>query len=78
MNQQAENLRRAIENLMNAKLHDALRPDGLGRLIANRTTGVASVDIRSAERQLDELLGKMLAPECSVSQSEIPASRRMN
>ena len=39
---QAEALRKAIENLINAKLHDALaRPGGLSRLIAHRTTGVA-------------------------------------
>jgi hypothetical protein len=60
---QAETLRKAIENLINAKLHDALaRPGGLGRLIAHRTTGVASPDIRNAERQLDEALSDLLVP----------------
>ena len=60
---QAETLRKAIENLINAKLHDALaRPGGLGRLIAHRTTGVASADIRNAERQLEEALGEILSP----------------
>jgi hypothetical protein len=60
---QAETLRKAIENLINAKLHDALaRPGGLGRLIAQRTTGVASADIRNAERQLDDALNDILSP----------------
>jgi hypothetical protein len=43
MLQQSEDLRKAIENLMNATLHDALaRPDGLLRVIAHRRTGTAS------------------------------------
>jgi hypothetical protein len=63
---QAETLRKAIENLINAKLHDALaRPGGLGRLIAHRTTGVASPDIRNAERQLEQALAEAISPsEC--------------
>ena len=49
--QTAENLRKAIEGLINAKLHDALaRPGGLERLTAHRVTGVASYDIRNAEK----------------------------
>ena len=60
---QAETLRKAIENLINAKLHDALaRPGGLGRLVAHRSTGVASPDIRNAERKLDEALEALSAP----------------
>lgn len=60
--EQAETLRKAIENLINAKLHDALaKPGGLGRLVAHRVTGVASYDIRNAERQLEQALGEMLA-----------------
>ncbi len=60
--EQAESLRKAIENLINAKLHDALaKPGGLGRLVAHRVTGVASYDIRNAERQLEQALGEMLA-----------------
>ena len=59
---QAESLRKAIENLINAKLHDALaKPGGLGRLVAHRVTGVASYDIRNAERQLDQTLAEMLS-----------------
>jgi hypothetical protein len=59
---QAESLRKAIENLINAKLHDALaKPGGLGRLVAHRVTGVASWDIRNAEKQLDQALADMLA-----------------
>ena len=60
---QAETLRKAIENLINAKLHDALaRPGGLSRLIAHRSTGVASPDIRNAERQLEDALCDILSP----------------
>ncbi len=60
---QAESLRKAIENLINAKLHDALaRPGGLGRLVAHRATGVASADIRNAERQLEDALADLLTP----------------
>ncbi|HEX8916336.1 MAG TPA: hypothetical protein VF796_28555 [Humisphaera sp.] len=59
---QAESLRKAIENLINAKLHDALaKPGGLGRLVAHRVTGVASWDIRNAEKQLDQALADMLS-----------------
>lgn len=62
----AESLRKAIENLINAKLHDALgRPGGLGRLVAHRSTGVASADIRNAERQLDDALSSILSPSDS-------------
>lgn len=58
---QAESLRKAIENLINAKLHDALaKPGGLGRLVAHRVTGVASWDIRNAEKQLDQALADLL------------------
>ncbi len=58
---QAESLRKAIENLINAKLHDALaKPGGLGRLVAHRVTGVASWDIRNAEKQLDQALTDLL------------------
>jgi hypothetical protein len=57
----AENLRKAIENLINVKLHDALsRPGGLDRLVAHRTTGVASFAIKRAERQLEEALAEAL------------------
>ena len=60
--EQAESLRKAIENLINAKLHDALgKPGGLGRLVAHRVTGVASYDIRNAERQLDQALTELLS-----------------
>ncbi len=59
---QAETLRKAIENLVDAKLVDALaRPDGLNRLLAHRRTGVAAPDIRNAERRLEETLSEMLA-----------------
>lgn len=57
----AETLRKAIENLINVKLQEVLtRPDGLDRLLAHRRTGVASYDIRNAERQLEETLDEIL------------------
>jgi hypothetical protein len=68
----ADELRKAIENLIDAKLHDALyRPGGLDRLRAHRMTGVASPDIRAAEQRLEEALVESLTPKPSV-----PAYRR--
>jgi len=61
LDNQAQTLRKAIENLINAKLHDALaRPGGLDRLIAHRVSGVASWEIRNAEKQLDQALAEIL------------------
>ena len=58
-----EDLRKAIENLIDAKLHDVLyRPGGLDRLRAHRMTGVASPDIRAAEQKLEEVLAETLTP----------------
>jgi hypothetical protein len=63
MSLNAEELRKAIENLIDAKLHDALyRPGGLDRLRAHRLTGVASPDIRNAERRLEEVLETVATP----------------
>ena len=63
----AENLRKAIENLINVKLHDALsKPGGLDRLVAHRSTGVASFAVRQAERQLEESISQVLEPSNSV------------
>ncbi len=59
MSANAEHLRKAIENLIDAKLNDALRPGGLDRLRAHRVTGVASIDIRNAERRLNEALATL-------------------
>ncbi len=57
----AEALRLAIENLIDAKLHDAMaKPGGLDRLVAHRRTGVASYDIRMAERKLQESLAELM------------------
>lgn len=65
-NDHAQSLRKAIENLINVKLHDALgRPGGLDRLIAHRTTGVASWEIRNAEKQLDKTLAAILETQSS-------------
>ena len=57
----AETLRRAIESLINAKLHDALMPGGVDRLAAHRRTGVASYDIRMAERRLEQAVTNILS-----------------
>jgi hypothetical protein len=58
---QAETLRKAIEKLIDAKLHDVLaRPGGLDRLTAHRRTGVASYDIRMAERHLQDTISELL------------------
>ncbi len=60
---QAEALRKAIENLIDAKLLDAMsKPGGLDRLLAHRRTGVASYDIRQAERKLQDSIAEMLVP----------------
>jgi hypothetical protein len=59
MTGQAEALRKAIENLIDAKLVDALRADGLNRLLAHRRTGVAAPDIRNAERMLEQALHQL-------------------
>ena len=65
---QAETLRKAIENLIDAKLHDVLaKPGGLDRLAAHRRTGVASYDIRNAERRLEETLAEILSGNESMS-----------
>jgi len=63
----AETLRRAIETLINAKLHDALSPGGIDRLAAHRRTGVASYDIRMAERRLEQAIGEVLSPAESLA-----------
>jgi hypothetical protein len=72
MDSQAETLRKAIENLIDAKLQDMfIRPGGLDRLLAHRRTGVASPDIRQAERRLQEaiaeLTGESLHKEAAVA-----------
>jgi hypothetical protein len=60
----AESLRKAIENLINVKLHDALaKPGGLDRLVAHRSMGVASFAVRQAERHLEETLAEVLPTE---------------
>ncbi len=65
---QAESLRKAIEGLIDAKLHDAMsKPGGLDRLMAHRRTGVASYDIRQAERKLQESIAELLVQEPAYS-----------
>ena len=57
---QAEALRKAIENLINAKLRDLVRPGGVDRLVAHRATGVAAYEIRDAEKRLDQALAELV------------------
>jgi hypothetical protein len=65
----AESLRKAIENLINVKLHDALaKPGGLDRLVAHRSMGVASFAVRQAERQLEDVIGEILPAEAYARQ----------
>ena len=62
MEDRAEQLRIAIENLINVKLHDALaHNNGLDRLIAHRCNGVASRAVREAESQLQTVLSEVIA-----------------
>ncbi len=76
MSVSAEDLRKAIENLIDAKLHDALyRPGGLDRLRAHRLTGVASPDIRNAERRLEEVLEDVTTGLASPSRSSMGRRR---
>ena len=65
MERRAEQLRHAIENLINAKLDDALaHGNGLHRLIAHRASGVASVPVRRAESQLQAVIASVIpAPQ---------------
>ena len=61
-NAQCETLRKAIDNLVDAKLQDILiRPGGLDRLLAHRRSGVCSPDIRNAQKQLEATLNEMFA-----------------
>lgn len=67
---QAEQLRKAIESLMDAKLLDALgKPGGLDRLLAYRSTGVASFGIRAAQRRLQDVLEGMPVEEAEMAYS---------
>jgi hypothetical protein len=70
----AENLRKAIENLIDAKLKDVLtKPGGVDRLIAHRVTGVASFDIRNAEKRLDDTIAEILNQAENYAGSESQA-----
>lgn len=71
VNVQAQALRKAIESLIDTKLHDAIaKPGGLDRLVAHRTTGVASYDIRMAERRLEQALAELLSASEAFSGQE--------
>ncbi|MCS7032748.1 MAG: hypothetical protein NZ561_01995 [Phycisphaerae bacterium] len=57
---QAEQLRKAIESLIDAKLLDALsKPGGRDRLLAYRASGVAPFGVRMAQRKLQEALEQL-------------------
>ena len=58
--EQAESLRKAIENLINVKLRDLVRPGGVDRLVANRMTGVAAYEIRDAGKKLEKVIAEAL------------------
>jgi hypothetical protein len=59
---QCETLRKAIDNLVDAKLQDILiRPGGLDRLLAHRRSGVCAPDIRNAQKRLEQTFGEMFA-----------------
>lgn len=76
LSEQAQTLRKAVENLINAKLHDVLtHSNALDRLIAHRTTGVSSPDVREAERRLEEVLAETLQARSPHSNAE-RSSRR--
>jgi hypothetical protein len=61
MKDKAEELREAIEHLINVKLHDALaHSNGLDRLIAHRCNGVTSPAIRQAEHELQKALQEIV------------------
>jgi hypothetical protein len=61
-NAQCETLRKAIDNLVDAKLQDILiRPGGLDRLLAHRRSGVCSPDIRNAQKQLESTFNELFA-----------------
>jgi hypothetical protein len=71
--EQPQHLRKAIENLMTVKLYDAMaRPDGLLRLAAHRSTGVASSEIRHAERELDDVLRQVFERSGQYRKSSSP------
>jgi hypothetical protein len=60
----AEQVRKAIEALIDAKLLDALgKPGGLDRLLAYRATGVAPFGVRMAQRKLQDVLEGGMAEE---------------
>ncbi|HMB96504.1 MAG TPA: hypothetical protein VKK61_10735 [Tepidisphaeraceae bacterium] len=73
MENYASQLRTAIENLINVKLHDALfHPDGLDRLAAHRSTGVASSAILRAEAELEAVIAAIVpTPKPTMSRMSL-------
>jgi DNA-binding HxlR family transcriptional regulator len=63
MSIQAQELRKAIENLMNAKLRDLVRPGGVDRLVAHRVSGIAAYEIRDAEKRLEQAIAELIPAE---------------
>jgi predicted NBD/HSP70 family sugar kinase len=68
--EQAESLRKAIENLINAKLRDLVRPGGVDRLVANRMTGVAAYEIRDAAKKLEKVIAEAFESTTEVAAAE--------
>ena len=69
--EQSETLRKAIDNLIDAKLQDILiRPGGLDRLLAHRRSGVCSPDIRGAQKRLEQTLAEVLGEAAVGSKND--------
>ena len=75
---QAEGLRKAIENLINAKLRDLVRPGGVDRLVAHRATGVAAYEIRDAEKRLDQALAELIPSKSPSRRARAGAAASRN
>lgn len=74
---QAEQFRKAIEALIDAKLLDAMsKPGGLDRLLAYRATGVAPFGVRMAQRKLQDALERMPLESHVEEDEELVYSRR--
>lgn len=74
---QAEQFRKAIEALIDAKLLDALsKPGGLDRLLAYRATGVAPFGVRMAQRKLQDALERLPGLDAADDDEELVYARR--
>jgi hypothetical protein len=75
---QAEQVRKAIEALIDAKLLDALcKPGGVDRLLAYRANGVAPFGVRLAQRKLQDILGTVsFEDDAEVTDEDFMYARR--